>query len=158
MRLLLSNLRTDLDTINQRDERSDTAEMDTGFGRKLTDNESAFLDGLMAKVTHSEVETFFTTLTTIGDVIGSAFRKAGPVLLDVAKIGLPLLLETESSPSPTNLDPLAHRAILAEACLQAYIAMPESAKEVGLIFDLDKNYAAVSPHFDWSKGSSFSPQ
>jgi len=135
MRLLLSNMKSDLDTSNKRDTRSDPAEKDTGFGRKLTDNESAFIENLMAEVDHPAVESFFSTLTTIGDVIGSAFRKAGPVLLDVAKLGLPLLLGTESGglPSQTNLDPLAHRAILAEACLQAYIAMPESdAKKAGI--------------------------
>ncbi|KAK6537416.1 hypothetical protein TWF694_011603 [Orbilia ellipsospora] len=130
MRLLLSNMNVKLDDNNKRDTRADAAETDTGFGRKLTDNETVFMNGLLSKVDHSAVESFYSTFTTIGDVIGSAFKKAGPVLLDVAKFGLPLLLETDTGASQpqTNLDPLAHRAILAEACLQAYIAMPETDK------------------------------
>lgn len=128
LRLLLSNMATQLDTEEQRITHEEIEpELDTGFGRKLTNDESTFLAGLMSKVERKDVQKFYTTLSTIGDVIGSAFKKAGPVILDVAKIGLPLLLGTESEglPTETNLDPLAHRAILAEACLQAYIAMPE---------------------------------
>lgn len=127
MRLLLSHLASGLDIEDKRTGRTESAEKDTGFGRKLTKNEDIFLKGLVGSVELVDVESFYSTLSTIGDVIGSAFTKAGPVLLDVAKLGLPLLLGTESEglPTKTNLDPLAHRAILAEACLQAHIAMSE---------------------------------
>lgn len=132
MRLLLSNMRKDLDFSDKRDNsRPLSVETDTGFGRTLTREENAFLRYLKAEVDNDKTafESFFGTLTTIGDVIGSAFKKAGPVLADVVNLGLPLLLETGGFPSePSHLEPLAHRAILAEACLQAYVADPETAK------------------------------
>lgn len=138
MRLLLSNLKGEgaLDTADKRYARSAAAEKDTGFGGKLSEQESTFIDGLMSKVDSKEVESFYSTLTTIGDVIGSAFKKAGPVLLDIAKIGLPLFLGTESGGFPSNdqLTPLVHRAILAEACLQAYIARHQTDTQKERLF------------------------
>ncbi|KAI5863268.1 extracellular metalloprotease [Durotheca rogersii] len=138
MRLLLSNVSPGVSTKRKRTGRSTEAEKDTGFGRKLTEQESAFLNGLMDQVDDPTVESFFGTLTTIGDVIGSALKKAGPILKDVAKIGLPLLLGTEAGglpPLPTHLDPLAHRAILAEACLEGFINMPQGKRIFKNIID-----------------------
>ncbi|OQU98653.1 hypothetical protein CLAIMM_04405 [Cladophialophora immunda] len=129
MRLLLSNLAGSISTSPKRNTtRPAAAEKDTGFGRKLSDDEEKFLNGLVNEVNDNAIESFFSTLTTIGDVIGSAFKKAGPILKDVAKIGLPLLLGTESGElPPTPLDPLAHRAILAEACLQTFVGIQDDA-------------------------------
>ncbi|KAI1297820.1 hypothetical protein F5Y03DRAFT_369033 [Xylaria venustula] len=123
---------------SHQDEKAETA---IGFGRELTDKEQKFLDSLMEQVGKDgdAVEAFFPTIMTIGQVIGEAFKKAGPVLADVARIGLPLLLETEtggSEPQKTYLDPLAHRAMLAEACLQTFI---EAEKGVQLPSHLFRN-------------------
>ncbi|RSM18264.1 hypothetical protein CDV31_002990 [Fusarium ambrosium] len=134
LRLLLSHVHERSESRSNakgvRESRSLNAEKDTGFGRKLDDKEAKFIEALLAKVGKTEAGCFYSTFTTIGDVIGSAFKKAGPILKEVAKIGLPLLLGTESGvlPPKTNLDPLAHRAILAEACLQAYVALHEDIK------------------------------
>ncbi|KAI1114166.1 extracellular metalloprotease [Nemania sp. NC0429] len=129
-RLLLSNMANKLDTEKKRVERPTEAEVDTGFGRKLNADEERFLNLVTTEAAKDSesVESFLSTLSTIGDLVGSAVRKAGPVLADVAKAGLPLLLGTkESLPTETStLLPLAHRAMLAEACLQSFIAMPES--------------------------------
>lgn len=118
---------------DNRRSRGQKAEQETGFGRTLEGKEQEFFDELVKAVgadTEVNLNSFLPTLTTIGDFIGSAFKKAGPVLADVAKIGLPLLLGTETgglnapppAPAPpTYLDPLVHRAMMAEACLQACI-------------------------------------
>jgi hypothetical protein len=133
LRLLLAHtLGDDVDkkAVRKRPEAALAAEMATGFGRALTDNESKFVEGLMNEVDDDTVTEFFSTFSTIGQVIGSAFKRAVPVLVDVAKITLPALLGTESSvpSSETSLVPLAHRAMLAEACLQAYVALPDVAE------------------------------
>ncbi|KAI1203429.1 hypothetical protein F5X97DRAFT_284482 [Nemania serpens] len=129
-RLLLSNLAPKLDTSSIRVERPTEAEVDTGFGRKLTADEERFINAVMneASTDSESVESFLSTLSTVGDLVGSAIRKAGPLLIDVAKVGLPLLLGAGESftAQDSNLLPLADRAMLAEACLQSYIAMPES--------------------------------
>ncbi|KAI0814482.1 extracellular metalloprotease [Xylaria sp. FL0064] len=149
LRLLLSNMVPTLDTQNKRESRPYYAEINTGIGRPLTENESTFLDGLIEVADDTVVESFLTTLTTVGDVLGSAFKKAGPVLADVATKGLPLLmnaLASESSAPETNLDPLAHRAILAEACLQAYIAMPDTdSRKNGVYKKIDAKVMDLGP-------------
>ncbi|KAF1739232.1 hypothetical protein CRV24_001164 [Beauveria bassiana] len=110
----------------------DQAEQETGFGRMLGAKEQEFFDALVNVVKaepEANISPFLPTMTTIGDFIGSAFKKAGPVLTDVAKIGLPLLLGTEAggldappaAAAPTYFDPVVHRAMMAEACLQACI-------------------------------------
>ncbi|KAI1345950.1 extracellular metalloprotease [Xylaria sp. FL0043] len=139
-RLLLSNISPPSGSDNVKRDSRGAAEIDTGFGRKLTDAEAGFLKGLTDELAtqiaddreSSAVEAFRITPLTIGDVLGNALKKVGPVLVDVARIGLPLLLGTETGglPAPeTNLDALAHRAILAEACLQAYMALPASSQK-----------------------------
>ncbi|KAI8951153.1 hypothetical protein F4801DRAFT_578693 [Xylaria longipes] len=100
-----------LDTQDKREARPHPAEINTRIGRQLTENENTFLDGLIEVADDTVVKSFCSALTTIGDVFGSAFKKAGPVLADVATIGLLLLLKAFH---------------LAEACLQAYIAVPDS--------------------------------
>ncbi|RYC53937.1 hypothetical protein CHU98_g12271, partial [Xylaria longipes] len=103
-----------LDTQDKREARPHPAEINTRIGRQLTENENTFLDGLIEVADDTVVKSFCSALTTIGDVFGSAFKKAGPVLTDLATIGLLLLLKAlagESSLRETNLDPLAHRAI-----------------------------------------------
>jgi hypothetical protein len=137
MRLLLSTMVEETNPERKRDDRSTEAETDTGFGYSLSKDEETFLTELMAEVKAEPegktINEFFFTLTTIGDIIGSAFKKAGPLLKDVAKVGLPLLLGTESGVlPPTALDPLAHRAILAEACLQSFIGLqdPKARKRI----------------------------
>jgi hypothetical protein len=163
MRLLLSTMAGTPDSTSVRSTRESLdAEKDTGFGRALTADEEAFMNGLIGQADRSAVESFFSTLSTIGDVIGSAFRKAGPVLADVAKIGLPLLLGTTSEagnlppPPPSALDPLCHRALLAEACLQTYVecirnesdARQESifTKILGHVKDLGPILMRASPY------------
>lgn len=129
-RILLSRVAGKTTPDRLRKDRSEEAELDTGFGRVLEGKELEFFNTLMqaAKEDTESIDAFFSTLTTVGDFIGGAFKKAGPVLADVAKIGLPLLFGTEAGgvapppPPPTYLDPLAHRAIVAEACLQTCIA------------------------------------
>ncbi|KJK80110.1 hypothetical protein H634G_04349 [Metarhizium anisopliae BRIP 53293] len=147
MRLLLSNLAGTIDSKAKRSTTRPTeAEKDTGFGRKLSDDEDKFLRGLMAEVDKKAIESFFTTLTTIGDVVGSAFRKAGPILKDVAKIGLPLLLGTESGGlEPSSLDPLAHRAILAEACLQTFVEIQDDATKKEIYPKMVENLKVLGP-------------
>ncbi|KID80846.1 extracellular metalloprotease, partial [Metarhizium majus ARSEF 297] len=147
MRLLLSNLAGTIDSKAKRSTTRPTeAEKDTGFGRKLSNDEDKFLRGLMAEVDKKAIESFFTTLTTIGDVVGSAFRKAGPILKDVAKIGLPLLLGTESGGvEPTSLDPLAHRAILAEACLQTFVEIQDDATKKEIYPKMVENLKVLGP-------------
>ncbi|KAI0441904.1 ATP synthase F1 [Xylaria telfairii] len=127
-RLLLSRIagKTTPDSV-RREKAVTEAEFDTGFGRQLQGKEKEFFDELMrlAQADESNAESFCSTLITVGDFIGSAFKKAGPFLADVAKIGLPLLLgtEAETATPKTNLDPLAHRAIVAEACLQSLVQL-----------------------------------
>ncbi|KAF5643162.1 extracellular metalloprotease [Fusarium sp. NRRL 52700] len=151
MRLLLSHMISEskLDTDDVRKRRSLTAEKDTGLGRKLDDKEAAFVEALLERVGQSEAESFYSTLTTIGDVIGSAFKKAGPILNEAARIGLPLLLGTESDVAQpkTNLNALAHRAILAEACLQAYVSLQDDLKlgEEGLFNAMATSVKKMGP-------------
>lgn len=84
MRLLLSTKVDEGTPKSKRDDRSKEAEIDTGFGRKLSEDEETFLAELMAVVKNDPetVEGFFSTLTTVGDVIGSALKKAGPLVAD----------------------------------------------------------------------------
>ncbi|KAK3370999.1 ATP synthase F1 [Lasiosphaeria ovina] len=131
LRLLLSRIAGKTTPKAVRSENGQAAELDTGFGRALAGQELDFFDALVkaARADRDSTESFTSALTTFGDFIGSAFKKAGPVLADVAKIGLPLLLggggsTTEAAPAATtSLDPLAHRAIVAEACLQSFVQM-----------------------------------
>lgn len=131
VRLLLSRVagKTTPDPVRS-DNENLQAELDVGFGRELKGEELEFFNKLMdyAKADEASPESFYSALTTVGNFIGSAFKKAGPVLTDVAKIGLPLLLggteaDTSAVSPRTNLDPLAHRAIVAEACLQSFVQL-----------------------------------
>jgi len=126
-RLLLSRISGKTTPEDVRHQYKDEVELDTGFGRPLEGMESDFFTELLkyAKEDEKSSESFLKTMTTVGDFIGSAFKKAGPVLADVAKIGLPLLLGPEGgvASTKTNLDPLAHRAIAAEACLQSFVQL-----------------------------------
>lgn len=66
------------------------------------------------------IEIFFGTLNATLNVIGSDFKRIDPIV-DVAEAA-PLLLLGGAQlgglpPLTTNLDPLAHRAILVGACL-----------------------------------------
>ncbi|KAI1421531.1 extracellular metalloprotease [Xylaria sp. FL1777] len=151
MRLILASVVTSSsDTTYKGKKRKTPAELDTGFGRKLTDEEDTFLTNLMKKVEDDSqaVKSFYSTSATIGDVIGGAFKKAGPILTDVARIGLPLLLDPESSHlehEETHLDPLAHRAILAEACLQAYIYHAKDTQDEQTFPDIVKYLKDFGP-------------
>lgn len=135
-RVLLSSMAGAPESAYVRKTRSDEAEKDTGFGRKLSENEEAFLNELMKNVDSGQVEDFFSTLSTIGDVIGGAFKKGGPLILDAAAKGLGKLLtggtEAGMLPQTSELDQVANRALLAEACLQTFVGVQESATRAKL--------------------------
>ncbi|KAK5634647.1 hypothetical protein RRF57_010360 [Xylaria bambusicola] len=114
-RLLLSRIagKTTPDPVRS-DNPNQQAELDVGFGRQLKGEELEFFDELMeyAKADEKSTESLYSSLITVGDFLGSAFKKTGPG---------PRLRPGRRHPGPTQT--LAHRAFVAEACLQPFVQL-----------------------------------
>lgn len=117
-----------------------------------TTGQDAFVQRVAA-ATEADAEGFLDGLMSVGSFVAKGFQTVAPVLADVAKVGLPLLLggRAESEvvgPEPTPMqamDGIWQRAVVAEAALQAVLQVPQDVlEEEGFFSSIGEHLKSVA--------------